>query len=175
MRAELKALRTYVGKRCIYVEGNHEWRLARYLESKAPDLFGLVKVEDLFELDSLGWKWVPYHDHCTVGKVMFAHDLGHCGKHAALNTLGAAGHCVVFGHTHRGGVHYGGTVGGNSHFALNVGWLGDATKVDYMHRAKTRDWQLGFGWINMDPKGLAWATFCPMVKGKVCVDGRWVS
>lgn len=158
----------------VLLGGNHEYRLQRYLQDKAPALFGMVECSKLLRVQERGWRWVPYMQHLIVGKVLFCHDLGHSGKNAALNTLGSAGHCVVFGHTHRGGVHYGGTVGGDSHFALNVGWLGDSAQVDYMHKAKTRDWQLGFGWINMDSKGRAWAQFCPIVRGRVCVDGTWV-
>lgn len=159
-------------KGTVYMKGNHEHRLERYLAQKAPELFGLVECSRLFKIRERGWTMVEYMDHYILGKVLFAHDLGHAGKHAALNTLGAAGMCTVFGHTHRGGVHYGGTVNGEHRFALNVGWLGDYKKIDYVHRAKTRDWQHGFGWINMDDKGLAWATFVPIVNGKCVVDGR---
>src|SRR5574342_339861 len=136
-----------------YLEGNHELRLERYLAAKAPELFGLVHCRELFQIAKRGWKWVPYHSHFQIGKVLFAHDLGHAGKYAALNTLAAAGKCTVFGHTHRGAVMYGGTVDGEHRFSLNVGWLGDAAQIDYMHRAKTRDWQTGFGGIAMDPCG----------------------
>lgn len=161
-----------LGKDTVFLQGNHEYRLEKYLKQKAPELFGLVECKKLFKIQERGWKWVPYMDHHVIGKVLFAHDLGHCGKHAALNTLAAAGMCTVFGHTHRGGVHYGGTVNGEHRFALNVGWLGDYKQIDYMHRAKTRDWQHGFGWINMDDRGLAWASFVPIVAGKCVVDGR---
>ena len=161
-----------LSKEVVYLEGNHEWRLERYLTQKAPELFGLVQCKELFKIKKRGWRWIPYHDHALIGKVLFAHDLGHAGKWAALNTLAAAGECAVFGHTHRGSVMYGGTVGGEHRVVMNVGWLGDPLQVDYMHRAKTRDWQHGFGWIHMERSGLAWMSFCPIVKGQVAVEGR---
>lgn len=171
---EMDAMGRIIGKRGVFLLGNHEWRLERYLEQRAPELFDMVRVQDLFRLEERGWPGVPYHSHYKVGKVLFTHDLGHSGAHAGFQTLAAAGTCVVFGHTHRGSVVYDGTVAGDHRFALNVGWLGDARKVDYIHRAKTRAWQQGFGWINMK-KGLAWAQFAPIVKGQVCVDGHWIS
>lgn len=174
VKAELRRLQELVGRSAIYLEGNHEWRLERYLTAKAPELFGLVEPADLLNVQQFGWDWVPYHRHAQIGRVLFTHDFGHSGKYAGFQTLDAAGSCVVFGHTHRGSVAYGGTVDGDHRFALNVGWLGDSNRVDYMHRAKTRDWQLGFGWINMDSKGRAWAQFCPIVGNKVCVDGEWI-
>ena len=171
---ELDRLQDIVGDGVTYLEGNHEWRLERYLVQKAPELFGILSCKELFRIEERGWDWIPYHQHLLVGKVLFAHDLGHSGKYAGFQTLAAAGQCVVFGHTHRGGVESDGTVDGDHRFSMNVGWLGDASKIEYTHRAKTRGWQLGFGWINMDAKGLAAAQFCPIVSGKVCVDGQWI-
>ncbi len=157
----------------VFHKGNHEARLEKYLTCKAPELFGLVETHKLLKFKERGWRYHEYMTHDIDGKVLYTHDLGFSGKHASLHTLAAAGHCVVFGHTHRGAVYYGGTVKGEHRFAMNVGWLGDPNKIDYMHKASTRDWQQGFGLVDFDSKGRAWATFCPIVGGKVCIDGEW--
>src|SRR4051812_17332659 len=44
----------------IFIEGNHEDNLSRYLIEKAPELFNMVKVEKLLELREHGWRYVPY-------------------------------------------------------------------------------------------------------------------
>lgn len=174
LRAEVRAVNRELdrlGRNVVFLGGNHEYRLERYLAERAPELFGLIDCPSLFRIRERGWKWVPYHQHYQLGKVLFTHDLGFSGKNASSQTLDAAGTCVVFGHTHRGGLAYGGTVRGEHRVAMNVGWLGDFSKIDYMHRAKTRHWQHGFGWITMNQKGLAWMQFCAIVGGKVVVNG----
>ncbi len=152
--------------------GNHEERLERYLCQRAPELYGMVTIQDLLRIRERGWKWVPYKQWFKLGKVAFAHEIGHYGKHAAAQSLASFGGNIVFGHSHRAGAVYGGTVDGERHFALNVGWLGDFGAVDYAHRSQMRDWQHGFGWITQDDAGNSWAQFCPIVKGKTVVDGR---
>lgn len=53
----LKEIRTIVGKKCRidYIEGNHEFRLKKYLMTRAPELLGLksLKFENLLKLKEL--------------------------------------------------------------------------------------------------------------------------
>lgn len=159
----------------VFLEGNHEDRLRRYLQDKAPELFGICDVKRLFKLKERGWKHLPYRDYYRIGKVTFCHDVGRSGKYSAFQTLQDLATNVVFGHTHRGGVVYMGEAGprGKPHFCLNVGWLGDVSKVDYMHRARAeRDWQQGFGLLHTD-RDRAHAQFIPIVGGRCNVNGRW--
>lgn len=155
------------------LEGNHEWRLMRYLAAKAPAVLKThPTVREWARIPEK--RWVPYMQHLTIGEVAYTHDLGFSGRHALSQTLDAFGGNIVFGHTHRGGTHYEGDVKGKHRFAMNVGWLGDPTSIDYMHRAKTRHWQQGFGLVTQDGKGRAWAQFCPIVEGRVVVKGTLI-
>ena len=158
----------------IFCEGNHEDRLRRHLWNKTPELFGLVSVKKLFKIAERGWTFIPYTKHTWIGKIGFTHDIGHSGKYALMRSLEAFGGNLVFGHTHRGGTAYLGEVRGKQHFGLNVGWLGDVEQLDYGFEAKARrDWQLGFGWINLDKRGYGWSQFIPILKGHTAVvEGR---
>ena len=156
----------------VFLEGNHEDRLRRFLQDKAPELFGLTEIGKLFRLEERGWKHVEYGDYFTRGKVTYVHDLGHSGKYALHQTIQTAGGNVVFGHTHRGGIVYEGHVGSGGHFALNVGWLGNYRQLDYKSKFKAqRDFRLGFGLIE-EESGLYFPSFYPIVKGKSYVRGK---
>lgn len=172
-RAEL---RQAAGKaRIVWISGNHDHWLERYLAER-PEL------EDEFGTPQQFWdirsseEWVPYRDGIHIGKVYYTHDVGHAGKQATRQNLQAAGHCIVTGHTHAGGLDYGGTILGQRIFSMSCGWLGDPMKFamqPYMPIAKMKDWQQGFGVVNYDDSfDLAWATFCPIIKRRVSVNGR---
>jgi predicted phosphodiesterase len=159
--------------RVVQLEGNHEERLTRYLGDRAPDLFGLLDMKSLMRVKERGWEWVPYRDHIQIGHMYYAHDVGRCGKHAASQSLADFGHNLCFGHSHRLGVAYLGTVAGERNVALNVGWLGDHAAIDYRNRAMAmRDWQHGFGWVVQDERGIAWCQAVPIIDGRCIVDGK---
>ena len=57
---------------------------------------------------------------------------------------------------------------GEYKLAAQFGWLGDKSKIDYMHRAKVnKDWALGFGvgYINSET-GIAYLTPVPIIQVK---------
>lgn len=177
---ELDRLREVAGESCriIWTCGNHEDRITRFLQSNAPELAGIsaVRAEALFRVNERGIEWVPYRRHIKIGNCSFTHDVGRCGVNAARQSLLDFGGNIVFGHSHRGATVYQGESKGSSHFAMNVGWLGDVNEVDYMHRCRaTRDWQLGFGIVDQDAEGFSWAHFCPIVDGRCIVDGTLIS
>jgi predicted phosphodiesterase len=172
-RAELKRLQRAGCDELIYCEGNHEFRLERYLCEKAPELYGLVTIKDLLFQGSQV-KWVPYRQHIRRGKVLYAHDIGYAGVYAGRHTLAAAGTNIVFGHSHRAGTVFEGTHLGERRFSMNVGWAGDISAVDYMHKVRTKDWQHGFGMVTVDDRtGLVWPQFVPIIRGRACFDGKW--
>lgn len=173
VNAELDRLEELMDRDVVFIEGNHEDRLRRYLWKKAPQLFGVTDVKRLFRLDQRGWIHRPYRHGWKYGNVTYKHDVaGRSGKHAAAQSLADFGGNVVIGHTHRGGVVYLGEAKGANHFCLNVGWLGDVKLMDYMDPDKAlRDWQLGFGTVIHDGPSRAFGSFHPIVKGRCEVDG----
>lgn len=149
--AELKDVRKGLGdledlgaKNNVFIAGNHEDRLTRYLEDKAPELFGVVDIPNVLELDK--WEYVPYKEDYQLGKLYATHDVGYAGRYGAQRLLDTYQHCIVGGHTHRLSYIVEGNAAQEAHVAATFGWLGDAQGVDYMRRVKVyRDWALGFG------------------------------
>lgn len=132
--------------RKIFLAGNHEDRLTRYLQSEAPELFGLVDIKKLFRLDLRSWEYVPYKDHIKVGKVYCTHDVGVAGRYSLFKAADTFQHPVVVAHTHRFGMIVEGDATGKHFPTAQFGWLGDVEQVDYMHKIRARrEWALGFG------------------------------
>jgi predicted phosphodiesterase len=167
---ELDALKF---KHKIFVAGNHEDRMERYLKTKAPELFNMVKVKQLLKLQERGWKYVPYKDHTEIGKLFVTHDTGTAGAYAHYKAQADFQSNVVIAHTHRIGYAVIGNARGRPHVGAMLGWLGDVNEVDYMHRVKAlKDWALGFGIAYIEPNGHAHVQPVPIIDYKCVVEGK---
>jgi hypothetical protein len=161
----------------VYLMGNHEDRLQRYVSSKCPELFGIMKLGDMLRLRERGYEVVPYRTTYRLGKLNLAHDFGRAGRQAHMqaiqDTLGNA----VIGHTHHLGIEYAGSATGESHVGACFGWLGDVEQIDYMHEMSARrNWHLGFGIGHMESNGTIHLQAIPIIKAhgkyRCVVDGR---
>jgi len=161
-------------KNKIFVEGNHEDRLRRYIEDKAPELIANVSVPELFNLKERGWKYVPYKYDTAIGHINFTHDVGVAGRNAVFRCLDTYHKSVVTGHTHRLGYIVEGNAAGEQKISAQFGWLGDAEQVDYMHRVNVKkNWALGFGVGYVEPRsGLVYLTPVPIVNYTCVVNGE---
>jgi hypothetical protein len=158
-----------------FISGNHEWRFGRYLMNRAPDLIDIpgISVQELFALHERGWTWTPYMEALRIGKIYVTHDEGNAGAQAHIKARQTFEHSVVIGHTHTMASHYQGNPVGESHVGMMFGWLGDVDAVDYMHKAKARRWQLGFGvGIHEIDTGVVHMHGCPIIEDRVCVLGN---
>lgn len=112
---EIASARRKKDDRIIYLEGNHEDALARYLSSKAPSLSKSLSVPGWLaaNLPRIPVVWVPQDKQpYTIGKldVLHGHQFlsggfsGSVPKHhwqKAVELYGRPGHIVTYGHTHR--------------------------------------------------------------------------
>lgn len=173
---ELDAVQKLRVPRVVFLSGNHEARLERYLNEKAPELYGLIDVPTLFRFKERGWEYVPYGQAISIGKMDFSHDVGRCGKNAARASLEDYGDNITIGHTHQLGTAYVGTVRGSKRVCLNVGWLGGFKHVDYKHKNMAlRSYQHGFGLIHQDSTGFSSCHAIPIHEGRCEVDGVWIN
>lgn len=176
LRQAAKLLRELEGcgfKRKIYIHGNHEYRLTRYLCDKAPELYELVVKQDLLGLASHGWEEVAYKDDIRIGRVYVTHDVGRAGIYSTRQSMHDYMDNVVIGHNHRMDYHVGGNAKGVAHVGASFGWLGDVSKVDYMHALKARsNWALGFGTAYIRGNGFAYLTPHPIISYTCVVNGR---
>jgi predicted phosphodiesterase len=159
--------------RKIFIAGNHEDRLTRYLQTAAPELFELVDVPTLFKLELRGWEYTPYKSHVKLGKIYMTHDVGSAGRYSLFKAADTFQHPIVVAHTHRFGGIVEGNAEGKCYPAWQFGWLGDVEKVDYAHKVKVkREWSLGFGvgYQNTD-SGVTHIQGVPIVnsRGYTCV------
>ncbi len=167
--------RTFTGKK-KYIAGNHENRLERYLTSQAPALYSSMRVEELFCLKQRGWHYTPYKSHTTIGKLYLTHDAGKAGRTAHIDAMNAFQSNVVIGHTHRLSYAVEGSATGKPHVAAMLGWLGSVDECEYMFKIRAhRDWAHGFGVAYVEPDGCVHVVPVPIVRGKVCVEGRLIS
>ena len=163
-------------KEKYFIEGNHEWRLPRYLMDFAPEAYELLIAEtdnDLFGVKRSGWHVTPYMETLQLGKLNITHDLDKAGETAINDAMASFMDNVIIGHTHLLRYVVKGTAFGVPHLGASFGWLGDVEKIDYRHRVKAhRDYVQGFGTIRMHPEtGYAYVTPVPIFKNSCCVEG----
>lgn len=161
-------------KHKTFLGGNHCDRLARYLNTKAPELFDVVSIPGLLKLSERDWQYVPYKHHVKVGKLYYTHDVGCAGRSAPFRALDVYKHGVVTGHTHKMAYIVEGNRAGDTQLSAIFGWLGDASQIDYQQRGKAiRDCALGFGIGHHDKSsGLTYLTPIPIVRYTCCVNGK---
>ncbi len=158
----------------IFIEGNHEHRLNRFIHDKAPELDGIVDVKSAFKLKERGWVHVPYRDHYKLGKVYLTHDVNATGRNAVHRVIDTYQHSAITGHTHRIGYVIEADGIGCPILSATFGWLGDISKIDYQHKiTATKAYVLGFGIGYLEePTGLLFATPVPIIKNKCLVEGK---
>ncbi len=147
----LDAFRELVGKRgkIVWKAGNHEYRLERYLMSKAPELFGSpwLNWEVMCELKRRKVQWVPSHHPILHGKLVLIH--GHewgarfsSPVNPARGAFLKAHECVLEGHGHRTSHHTESTILSRDISCWSLGCLCTLTPE---YRPLGNKWNWGFG------------------------------
>lgn len=170
----LDELDSLKARKKIYVFGNHESRVDRYIADKAPELYESEFLAKRLRLKERGWSYVPYGEHFRLGKVYTTHDVNAAGKNAVDQALHAYQSNIVTGHTHRIRYIVEGNATGDVHVSASFGWLGDVKKIGYKQRMKAmKDYVLGFGIGRYNPSnGFTYLTPVPIVRYSCCVEGK---
>jgi predicted phosphodiesterase len=175
-KGRLKELQQTGAKNLQFIEGNHEWRMTRYIWKNAPELAGFesLAVPSLLGLADLSFKFTGYRKFLRIGKMNFTHDTGDAGLYAHYRSQAAFEGNVCIGHTHRMGYCVVGNARGKPHVACMFGWLGDVEEIDYEHRIKVlRNSAHGFGIGYHDTDTGAWTIVpIPFINNTVVVEGR---
>jgi len=158
----------------IFVEGNHEFRLNRYINEKVPELDGMLNVQQAFKLKERSWVHIPYRQDYKLGKVYLTHDVNQAGRYSIFRVLDTYMHSVITGHTHRLSYIVESDGVGNPILSATFGWLGDVSKIDYVHRiTAVKNYVLGFGIGYVDPTtGVLYATPIPIIRNKCVLNGK---
>jgi predicted phosphodiesterase len=173
-RSMLLQLDALGAQKKIFLAGNHEDRLQRYVQDKCPELFDVISIPGILKLAESNWEYVPYRQFHRLGKLFMTHDVGGSGRFAHYKVGEVFQRNVVSGHTHRIGVAVEGNIEGKRHIAASFGWLGDVNAIDYMSKAKViKDWSLGFGVAYMDETtGFIYLQAIPVVDYTVVFEGK---
>ena len=163
----------------IYISGNHEFRLHRYIWGTAPALNGVASVRDILKLrEQPSFEFIEYRKYLMIGKLMVTHDLGSGGMNAHRAGLkhAGAGASLVIGHTHRMATEYTEDTKGQLVSASMFGWLGDRDQIDpYLHRAQTHAWVHGVGIGFKFKDGTVITQPVPFSNGRAVVNGKLVT
>lgn len=135
-------------RKVVYLEGNHERRIPRYMANHASPLFSHMNTRDVLGIPK-HYAYLPYGqgNHYKMGGLVATHGKL-INKHVGAAMLAKYKTNVIFGHTHRMSEIHTKTFDGRVLRAYNSGWLGDVRHAaEYIEDMD--DWTLGFtlGWF----------------------------
>jgi UDP-2,3-diacylglucosamine pyrophosphatase LpxH len=138
--------------RITWIEGNHEFRLRRFLIRNARELYGIpgLSVPKLFGLKELGIEYIPCNPRAgrfmdtfvRVGNLYVGHwdTVAKHGGYAAKRLVADKGVSILQGHTHRFGAHACTTLDGRVLLGIENFSMCDWNAT----HASRPNWQLGF-------------------------------
>lgn len=151
-------------KKWVYIEGNHEYRLNRYVDIH-PQMAGILEIPTLLNLAGRGFKWVPQWsagEVHKVGKANFIHGEIEGDLHAK-KMVTAYEDNVFYGHTHDIQAYSKVSKGTEkTHIAQSFGCLCEYGQP-YM-RGKADKWQQAFGDFYFTPDGFFTYFVVPIFK-----------
>lgn len=159
----------------FYIEGNHEYRLARYVRDKCAEFFGLVSWDRLLNLSAYNIKHINYGSgqrHSVLGSKLIArHEPISGGIHCAYGTVSKAQASVIFGHTHRLQESQIVSINGENFRGISCGWLGDQGNPVMGYVKNHHQWSLGFSVCTVLPCGTWLNQLIHIIDYKCIVDG----
>lgn len=130
-------------KKYIFMQGNHEWRIERYIAENAPRLGGLYSSREILCIPT-DYGYFPYgqENYYRIGRLTVTHGYL-AGENPAASTVKKFRSSVLMGHVHKIQEYHISNIHGEDWVGLCPGWLGDQRKAaEYMKGVS--DWSLGF-------------------------------
>jgi len=151
----LSALRQLFDKEeIIYVEGNHERRWIRYIEQKAPELYGIEDLDfkRILRLDDHGIKYICDGTYIEAGHLYMIH--GHeyrsyASINIAVSYLRKSFRNIMLGHFHQSQEYIQRRLDGGIEGAWVVGCMCDL-RPSYMPNT---NWTHGFAMVDVNSDG----------------------
>lgn len=153
-RKELKRIRAMFPKaKLVFLQGNHEFRLERYMAQNAPAVVDMLTTPKALELHTVKATYIPFtpdQKYRVLGSSLYArHRPNGSGANAAIQTVKNCGASVIYGDIHKTQECQHVTLRGDYHRAIGVGWLGDKNHPVMSYVKNHHDWQLGFAIITV--------------------------
>ena len=137
----------------VFLEGNHEYRLERFLINNAPQLFGIVEIKKLLNMKNRpNWTFFDYKNtqkHRILDSNLYA-------RHEPFSTnpktsAQKSATSLVYGHVHKIEVGYSNSLSGKGFVHYCPGWLGDENRKEVFNYLKYySQWQQGFSVVYTD-------------------------
>lgn len=159
----------------IWIGGNHEHRLEKYIWKKAPEFAGLDSLgfPVLFKLKDFGFEWLPYGKWIELGKLVVTHGnlVSRHSAQTARNHMEKYGTSILVGHVHRLGAFYKRDMRGE-HVAFENGCL---CRLDPEYD-QFPNWIHGLSIVHTFPNGLFNVQQVPILDRRILTygDRQWV-
>ena len=156
--------------RMVYKLGNHEERLERYMQLKAPELLGIEALEfqNLFDTDSFHTEVVKDKRPIKLGKLNVIH--GHEYRFSISNPVNPARGLflrskalALCGHFHQSSHHSENTLDDKQMVCWSTGCLSDL----HPRWMVLNKWNLGFATVDIDEKGAFTVENRRIIEGKI--------
>jgi hypothetical protein len=156
--------------------GNHDIRIFKYIDKKAPVFNDQITPNLLWGLDDLGMSWRMYHEKPYL---RFADTYVHHGVTTSTTgpTIGKDienyGVSLIRGHSHKAQISFKTyPMLDRTLHGMECGHMCDPTTYGLQYAANP-DWQLGFGIAHVNSEGRIKLDFIPINPDYTCVvDGR---
>lgn len=161
-------------KKVVFIEGNHENRITRYLHNHAPKLCGSMTTREILGIPK-AWRWIPFGPknkyHC--GNLIVTHGT-RAGKHCAFSMGDAYKTSVLFGHTHRIQEFNVRDAHGRLIKGITNGWLGDIDRAaEYVLDVANWSHAVTPGWFKQN--GEFWLQTVEIEKYEAVFHGKFFS
>lgn len=138
----------------VYIEGNHEYRLERYIVNNAPALFGVTQWDYLFKLNERpNWKAInygPMQYYKVLGSDLFARHEPY-SMSSAKASLAKCSANLVYGHIHRREYAIARRPDGKRVINFSPGWLGDFRKKEvFGYVSNPPLWEMGAAIVTVE-------------------------
>jgi UDP-2,3-diacylglucosamine pyrophosphatase LpxH len=156
----------------VFLEGNHEMRLRKYLMRRAPELNGLVTLPDLLSFDKFGIEWMPARREAVIAvenDTLVGHfDIARKNAgYTARELVERHNKNIVQGHVHRAAYVTKNT--GTEELVGVEGGCGCELRPDY---ASYPNWANAFVLIDVDKEGKKMFKLIHFKDGQFEVNGK---
>ncbi len=158
----------------VFLAGNHESRIDRYVAANASALGGSISTQEVLRLPKQ-WKFISYghNGFYRCGPKLIATHGTVFNRHVCMSMVQKYGCSVVHGHVHRVQEFHVRNVHGDDLVGFTPGWLGDMDKIGYIQ--DIADWSHGFALAWFKPNGDFYHQIIPIKNHSLIFNGnyRW--
>jgi len=166
LESELQFFRKHT-KELIYLEGNHELRVMKYIQ-KNPVLEGILDLKEICRENDVKYISTNKQPYRYLPDLMVTHGLS-ISKYVAAQIVTSVGESIVCGHTHRSQNYSYRYPNGNVTTGYSIGTVG-TLNPDFIAGNRVAGWTSSFGVLYVE--GTKWQLDTILIKdGESCILG----